>query len=140
MKKFSSILVIALGLTLAGAGCGLTTKVSTTNTTNTVAVNVNTTANVNAVTNTSSTVPAGIIVKERHSYAGQDGKNALELLQAKFTVTEKDGFVSAINGVSQADGYYWSYYVDNKLAEVGAKDYQTKNAETIEWRLEKWPS
>lgn len=131
-------MIIALSLTLTGAGCGLTTKVNTTNTT--TVVNINAAANVNAVTNSASTVPAGIIVKERHSYAGQDGKNALELLQAKFTVVQKDGFVSAINGVSQADGYYWSYYIDNALAEVGAKEYQTKNAETIEWRLEKWPS
>lgn len=128
---------------MTGAGCSLftTTKVQSTNTTNTVvAVNTNTVANVNTAANTNSAVPAGIIVKERFSYTGQDGKNALELLQAKYPIVEKDGFVSAINGIVQADKYYWSYYVNNKLADVGAKDYQTKSTDTIEWRLEKWPS
>ncbi len=134
MKRFSSILVLALGLTLAGASCGLTTKVQNTNsavvnttvTTNTAA-NANVTANTNAATVSSVT------------YAGQDGKNALELLQVHHQVdTSAQGFVNAIDSKKPGDHEFWAFYVNGDQAQVGAKDFVTKTTDAIEWKLEKY--
>jgi len=121
MKRFSSILILALGLTLAGAGCGLTTTVKTT--TNSVIQNTNTVV---------CAAPVGSI-----SYAGQDSKNALELLQAKHQVdVSAQGFVNAIDAKKPGDHQFWAFYVNCKQAEVGAKDYQTKTSDLVYWRLE----
>lgn len=121
MKRLSSILLLALSLSLAGAGCGLTTTTKIPTTTNA--------ANVNAVTNTAAT---GSI-----TYAGQDGKNALELLQQNHTVdVSAQGFVNAIDGRKPGDHEFWAYYVNDKQAEVGAKDYASKTSDEIEWKLE----
>lgn len=122
MKRFSSFLLLVLGLTVAGAGCGLTTTTQIRTTTN--SANVNT-----AVTNTAAT---GSI-----TYAGQDGKNALELLQQNHTVdVSAQGFVNAIDGRKPGDHEFWAFYTNGKQAEVGAKDYASKNSDEIEWKLE----
>lgn len=118
MKRFSSVLVLALGLTLAGAGCGLTTTVDVQETTN-------------------STINTNVAVSGSITYAGQDGKNALELLQQKNSVdVSAQGFVNAINGRKPGDREFWAFYVNGKQAEVGAKDYATKTSDEIEWKLE----
>lgn len=120
MKRFSSVLIVVLGLTLVGAGCGLTTSVNVN-----VTDNANVSANLNVATTGSVT------------YAGQDGKNALELLQQKNSVdVSAQGFVNAINGRKPRDNEFWAFYVNGKQAEVGAKDYATKTSDAIEWKLE----
>lgn len=122
MKHLSSILFVALGLSLIGAGCGLTTTTQIPTTTNVANVN-------SAATNTSAT---GSI-----TYAGQDGKNALELLQQNHTVdVSAQGFVNAIDGRQAGDHQFWAFYVNGQQAAVGAKDYQSKNNDTIDWKLE----
>lgn len=75
------------------------------------------------------------------SYQGQEGKNALELLKDNAeVVTKKDPnlgeYVVSINGEDGGGKKYWLYYVDGKQANVGAGEYQTKNGETIDWKLE----
>jgi hypothetical protein len=35
------------------------------------------------------------------------------------------------------DGKYWTFYVDGKMASVGADVYTTKGGEKIEWKFEK---
>jgi len=120
MKRFSSVLVLALGLTLVGAGCGLTTTV-----------------NVNEPVNTNVSLNVNVAVSGSITYAGQDGKNALELLQQKNSVdVSAQGFVNAINGRKPGEREFWAFYVNGKQAEVGAKDYATKTSDAIEWKLE----
>lgn len=110
MKRFSSIAVLVLGLTLAGASCGLTTTVQ---------------KSVNSVK------------QQAVSYAGKEGKNALDLLKSGHTVDVSDqGFVNAIDGVKPGNRQFWALYVNGKQAEVGAKDYITKPTDKVEWKLE----
>lgn len=121
MKRLASILFLVLGFSLAGAACNLTTTVQVP--ANTAVQNANTVV---------CAAPSGSI-----SYAGQDGKNALELLQANHIVdVSAAGFVNAINDVKPGDRQFWALYVNCKQAEVGAKDYQAKNSDVIYWQLE----
>lgn len=117
MKFRKIFLPAAIALAFLGAGCyKTTTNVSTTNT----VLNANTTAKVYAV-----------------SYAGQEGKNALELLQASHQVdVSSAGFVNAIDGVKPGDHQFWAFYVNDQQAQVGAKDYQTTGHDNIGWKLE----
>ena len=115
MKRYLIILTLAAGLSVSGASCSLLT---------TKQVNSNT-ANTNVAT-------TGVV-----TYAGQDGKNALELLQQKHSVdVSAQGFVNAIDGRKPGDHEFWAFYVNGKQAEVGAKEYASKSSDAIEWKLE----
>lgn len=119
-KKF--LFAVLIALTLTGAGCSWT---------HTVNVNSASTANTNTLS------PVNLNTTDSVTYAGQAGKNALELLQTNHQVdVSAQGFVNAIDGVKPGDHQYWSFYVNGKQADVGAKDYQTKTSDAIEWKLE----
>ena len=119
-----------LALLALGAGCSLTT---------TYEVNANN-ANSNLNTNTNTNRPATNVNKsDAIAYNGQAGKNALELLQQGHQVDlSMQGFVNAIDGRKPTASQFWAFYVNGKAAEVGAKDYQTKNNDKIEWKIEKF--
>lgn len=119
MKKSRMVpMILAGGLILLGAGCSWTET-----------VNVNVEAKATKV--------CAKISSTCLRYAGQDGKNALELLKAKHKVeATAQGFVTAINSIKPDSKHFWSFYVNGQAAQVGAKDYQTKKGETIEWKLE----
>lgn len=115
------LLIPFLALALFGASCWTQT------------VNVNSTTNENGNTNTVACAPGADSV----TYAGQDGKNALELLQADHRVdVTAEGFVNAIDDAKPGDRQFWAFYVNCQQAEVGAKDYQTKTSDQVEWKLE----
>jgi hypothetical protein len=73
-------------------------------------------------------------------YKGVEGKTALELLMEYADVDTKDTSfgeqVISINGVEQSGDKYWLYYVNDQPAQMGADQYNTKNRDKIEWRLE----
>lgn len=75
------------------------------------------------------------------TYKGEAGKDALTLLRQKAAIQQdKSGLVTAINS-RQADSNkreYWAFYVNGKSASVGPADYQTKDTDTIEWKIEKF--
>lgn len=75
------------------------------------------------------------------SYKGEDGKDALTILEEKTTIEQADsGLVTAING-SRADDKkheFWAFYVNGTMATVGPADYQTKDTDTILWKIEKY--
>ena len=123
MIKKKLLLPVLLSFLVLGAGCSWIQSVNVN--TNTSTSNTNTVANQN--TNTAASI----------TYAGQDGKNALELLQSGHTVDVSDqGFVNAIDGVKPGDRQFWAFYVNGEQAQVGAKDYNTKGNDQIEWKLE----
>jgi hypothetical protein len=73
-------------------------------------------------------------------YNGQNGQNALALLKKHATVTVKhysfgDQVVS-INGTAGSGPKYWSFYINSKMADIGAGNYITKNSDKIEWKLQ----
>lgn len=74
------------------------------------------------------------------SYHGRRGYDALTLLRQYADVQAKHysfgDMVVAING-SVGDGpKYWTFYVNGKEASIGAGTYQTKDTDTIMWRLQ----
>ena len=74
------------------------------------------------------------------SYHGKDGVNALSLLQKYTTVKTKHysfgDMVTSINGVSGNGPKYWTFYVNGKMASVGAGSYATKQSDTLSWKLQ----
>ncbi|HTJ73180.1 MAG TPA: DUF4430 domain-containing protein [Verrucomicrobiae bacterium] len=77
------------------------------------------------------------------SYVGKKGVTALAQLKetASGVVTKSSSYgeyVDAIGDFSSGkDGKYWTFYVDGKLASVGAGAYLAKGGEKIEWKFEK---
>jgi hypothetical protein len=74
-------------------------------------------------------------------YEGENGKTALQLLKDKYQVQTKEysglgEFVEAIGGIKPDSKHFWAFYINGKLSEVGANQYQTKNGDKIEWKLE----
>jgi len=76
------------------------------------------------------------------SYAGEDGKTALELLEkhdpeAQVQGKGENAYVTAVRG-READPSteFWGLYVDDEMAQVGAGSLQTKDGQTITWKLE----
>lgn len=82
------------------------------------------------------------VVEKTISYDGQEGKNALELLNASHEVKTEEStvgiFVTSIDNTVNESDKYWMFYVDGQLAPVGADQYTTKNDEKIEWRYERF--
>jgi len=76
------------------------------------------------------------------SYDGQDGRTALELLlehdpDAQVQGEGENAYVTAIRG-READPSteFWSLYVDDEMAQVGAGALETEDGQTITWKLE----
>ena len=75
------------------------------------------------------------------TYQGVEGKDALELLKDSHDVEIKSfdfgDMVTAIDGqASDGTTNFWAFYVNGQQATVGAGDYETKNGDQIEWKLE----
>ena len=80
------------------------------------------------------------VVEKVVSYEGQNDKTALELLKSSHQIETQDSsigiFVTAIDDVKNSENKYWMFYVDGKLASLGADQYKTKDGEKIQWRYE----
>lgn len=73
-------------------------------------------------------------------YKGVEGQSALNLLK-KYTRVETKHYsfgdlVTSINGTEGNGPKYWSFYINGKLADVGAGSYITKSTDNIEWKLQ----
>ncbi|MEK7536056.1 MAG: DUF4430 domain-containing protein [Patescibacteria group bacterium] len=73
-------------------------------------------------------------------YKGIEGQNALDLLKKYATVQTKHysfgDLVTAINGTEGNGPKYWSFYLNGKLADIGAGAYTTHTGDIIEWKLQ----
>ena len=71
-------------------------------------------------------------------------KTALDLVKEKAkAVTKGEGanaYVIEINGKTADDSKkeFWAFYVNDKMAEVGAGSYKLKDGDKIEWKIEKY--
>jgi hypothetical protein len=80
----------------------------------------------------------------KRKYTVIGGETALQLLQKTTNVQKKDvgpnAFIIEINGkkAEQSVREYWAFYVNNKLAEVGAGSYQLKPNDSVLWKVEKY--
>lgn len=72
------------------------------------------------------------------------GKTALDLTKEKANIKTKgegaNAYVTEINGITAqvSKKEYWAFYVNGKMAEVGAGSYQLKEGDKIEWKIEKY--
>lgn len=74
-------------------------------------------------------------------YKGEEGKDALTILKEKAKVEqEASGLVVSIDGRKADDKKreYWGFYVNGEMASVGPAEYQTKDSDTIMWKIEKY--
>lgn len=80
-------------------------------------------------------VVAGNYVK----YPGQDGKNALQLLQALTDIQVREysfgTMVVGIHGAVPDSKHFWELYINGRAASVGARQLQTHKGDIIEWKL-----
>ncbi len=82
-----------------------------------------------------------IILTDYVSYPGKTGKTALELLKEKASIEQvTSGLINGINGrkADASQHEYWAFYINGKLAQVGPVEYQTKDGDMIEWKIEKY--
>ncbi len=74
-------------------------------------------------------------------YKGRNGVDALTLLKEKTEVgQDKVGMIISIDKI-KADSdkrEFWAFYVNGKMAEVGAADYKTKDGDIIDWKIENY--
>lgn len=72
------------------------------------------------------------------------GKTALDLTKEKANIKTKgegvNAYVTEINGIIAQDSKkeYWAFYVNGKMATVGAGSYKLKQGDKIEWKIEKY--
>ena len=72
------------------------------------------------------------------------GKTALDLTKEKASVKIKgegvNAYLTEINNQEALNSKkeYWAFYVNGKMAEVGAGSYQLKDGDKIEWKIEKY--
>lgn len=75
------------------------------------------------------------------SYAGTDGKNALEILKENHQVNSSSSdfgaFVSEIDGIANTSDTFWMFYINGKLAPVASDKYIAKSGDQFEWKYEK---
>lgn len=76
----------------------------------------------------------------RPSYQVKENTTALALLKTSHQVETKDygslgEMVVSIDGVAARVDQFWAFYVNGKLANVGAGSYILKNNDKIEWKL-----
>lgn len=75
------------------------------------------------------------------NYLGVEGETALVTLDRLADISTKTesfgAFVTGIGEVNAEDGKtFWAFYVNDKMAEVGAGSFQPELGDKIEWRLE----
>lgn len=98
------------------------------------------TTNSNVLQNREKPTPT-ITLIDYFSYKGKSGKSALELLKDKASIEQPaSGLIISINGrkADASQHEYWAFYINGKLAQVGPADYQTKDEDLIEWKVEKY--
>ena len=84
---------------------------------------------------------SGLVDGNVFEYRGRAGVDALTLLKEKTKMEEDEaGMVVSIDGVAAnpEKREFWGFYVNGEMAQVGAADYQTKDSDVIDWRIENY--
>ncbi len=151
MKNYKKIILIALAVVFLAAGCNKTEPVRDAGTNDTNLEQASKQSAESASKTESSKPKTQVEVKEKTveakpvetaiKYNGQEGKNALELLKAKYTVETKSygsagEFVESINGIKPDTKHFWKFFINGKSASVGAGSYVTKDSDVLEWKLD----
>lgn len=75
------------------------------------------------------------------TYDCQEAKTAYTLLDETHEINAKDtSFGKQVIGIDGKNAdeskEYWAFYVDDKLAPVGAETYLCQGSEKVQWKLE----
>jgi hypothetical protein len=78
--------------------------------------------------------------KDKISYPCLKDKTALDSLTAngntmEFQQSSYGKMITSINGLTQSNGKYWQYSINNQSAQIGADAYKCQGSETITWEL-----
>jgi hypothetical protein len=90
---------------------------------------------------TPTPTPTAAPLATKLSYKGEAGKDALTLLKKRAKIEQaSSGLIIAINGRKADDKMheFWAFYVNGEFASTGPADYQTKDTDTIMWKIEKY--
>lgn len=68
------------------------------------------------------------------------GDTIMDLLKANYEVTEKDGFITAIDGQEQdeKEGIYWMFDLNGELAPKAADQIELNDGDTVEFYQKKF--
>lgn len=132
-KKLTTVLLTAAVVTGLTAGGLLWAQRSATDAAETPATTSQSTAGVSAGESKKD---------DRISYKGIAGQSALVQLrevvpdvQTKYSVYGE--YVESMNGLmGGVNDYYWSFYVDGIMSNVGADSYVSTGGELIEWKYQ----
>jgi len=86
-------------------------------------------------------VKSEVVDNKSFEYKGEEGKDALSLLREKTSVElDNKGMVVLVNGrkAEAEKREFWGFYVNGKMAEVGASDFKTKDTDVINWKIENY--
>ena len=75
------------------------------------------------------------------AYNGEEGKDALTLLNEKTTVEQnQSGLVVSINNrkADETKREFWALYINGEMAQVGPSEYITKDTDKIEWKIDQY--
>lgn len=66
------------------------------------------------------------------------GESVLDLLKSNYTIEDKDGFITSIDGLKQDESAnkYWMFKINDEVASKGAKDITVKSGDKIEFYQE----
>jgi Domain of unknown function (DUF4430) len=72
------------------------------------------------------------------TYPGEHGKTVFEILDTNHDVdyTESDMgvFINSIDGIKNADGKYWRYYINDNPGKVAADKVNLTAEDIVEWK------
>ena len=123
MNKSSKLLFpLILVVVIITTGCGLQPNTTTTP--------------INEVTEEKPNVETQSI-----KLTGQEDKTAMEILKASHKIGTKSfgeigEFIEEIDGVKSDTKHFWAFYINGESSNVGAGQYETKNSDLIEFKLE----
>ena len=61
-----------------------------------------------------------------------------ENLDIQMQDTEYGKYITSIQGISEGDDYYWSYYINDEYAEVGVSSCEVKDGDRYTFKIEKF--
>lgn len=61
-----------------------------------------------------------------------------ENLDIQMQDTEYGKYITSIQGISEGDDYYWSYYINDEYAEVGVSNCEIKDGDRYTFKIEKF--
>ena len=67
-----------------------------------------------------------------------DALNETENVNVVFENGPYGAYITEINGIKQEDGYYWTYYIDDEYASVGASSCEIEDGKTYSFVIEKF--